>query len=366
MVEQSTEKFTTLKNEYYKEMKIDKSKSTFITFKYMLPFRIPVNQGTFISFDKDDVLITFLHKEAKLSNDLHMDDGKYTVVECTSALNAKQGKKLISKKRKGKMNNQFTEIFDKQLNILNNVINIITLNFHYHNIYKLVIGHILSVPFYTIYNNEGHILNSGIFVLGIPDKIYNDQKSVLSSKQMKILTEGYYSHLNNPVEEVASNMRKSERAFYLCDYNTSIVNSQTSLEIFVSQIVGNYYRLKIQKNEEKIQNILSCGYKNLIDDHLIPLLEKMNVHSSEAIKNAINLYLKEFYNMRNGIVHNGETFKKVDAKNFRFIVSDIINMTVFGISKEPKDDFTEYIKTYFKINENFKIKEVADRYIEIE
>lgn len=354
--------FTTFKNEKYKKLNIEEPNSIFITFKFTLPFRIPVEQDSLISFDKDGVLINFLHKTTKLSDDVHLNEGRYTVVECTSVLKGKKAKKIISNNREGKIKKQFSEIFDEQLEILNNVIKIISLKFHYHNIYKLALGHILSIPLYIIYNTERKIVNSGIFLLEMPNKIYSDQQSTLSNEQMKELTESYYLQLNNPVEEVASNMRKSERSNYLGDYNSSIVNAQTALEVFVTQIVENYYRLKIQKSEEKIKNILACGYSNLIKDHLIPLLEKLDIQSSEGIKNAINLYLEKFYNMRNSIVHRGKEYKREHAENFRLIVTDLINMIVFTISNQSNDNFVGYIKTYFKLNEEFNIDEVANKY----
>lgn len=355
-------KFTTLKNAKYKKLNVEEPNSIFITFKYTLPFRIPVEQDSLISFDKDGVLINFLHKTTKLSDDVHLNEGKYTVVECTSILKGKKGEKITRNNRNAKIKKQLSETFDTQLEILNNVIKIMSLKFHYHNVYKLAMGHILSIPFYVIYNTEGQIFNSGIFLVEMPNKIYNDQRSTLTKKQMKELTENYYLQLNSPVEEIAANMRKSERSNYLGDYNSSIVNAQTALEVFVTQIVENYYRLKIQKSEEKIKNILACGYSNLINDHLIPLLEKMNIHSSEAIKNAINLYLEEFYNMRNRIVHRGKEYKREHAENFRVIVTDLINMIVFEISNQSNDNFVEYIKTYFKLNEAFNIDEVANKY----
>ncbi|WP_428428647.1 hypothetical protein [Mammaliicoccus lentus] len=58
-------------------------------------------------------------------------------------------------------------------------------------------------------------------------------------------------------------MRKGERAIYKADYNLAIIQIQTALEVFITRFLKGYYKL-----DEKLRNILECGYANLIKDYL--------------------------------------------------------------------------------------------------
>lgn len=55
----------------------------------------------------------------------------------------------------------------------------------------------------------------------------------------------------------------------------------------------------------------------------------MNLNDSYVIKNCIDKYKKDYYPMRNKIVHEGLSYEREDAFKFQEIVSDIIKLITF-------------------------------------
>ena len=73
---------------------------------------------------------------------------------------------------------------------------------------------------------------------------------------------------NHPSNTYVIAMRKGERAIYKADYNLAIIQIQTALEVFITRFLEGYYKLDEKLSDEKLRNILECGYANLIKDYL--------------------------------------------------------------------------------------------------
>ncbi|WP_259569072.1 hypothetical protein [Clostridium botulinum] len=356
--------FITLKNEIYKEINELNGNSKLISFRYLLPYRVPVKNGERIIFKVNthkSVLITFTHKELDVSKEILMNEKNYTFVECTSIITKKNYKKM-KESREGRKKEAFSKLFDEQIKVLNNFINIIIMKHQYHNIFVLTLRSILTIPTYIIYENNGNVIQSSIFLINPLSKVENDQKSTLSYSELKNVILNYNLYLSHPSERYALIMRKGERAFFLSEYNDSIVYIQTSFEIFISDFVKKYYEINKLLDSEKIKDILDCGYKNIINDHLLKIIEKLNLEYKEEIINCFSKYKDDYYPMRNKIVHEGKSYKERDAEEFKEIVSNAVRLITYGMHKATNDSFVSYFTTYNILSEELDIESIKDKY----
>ena len=157
---------------------------------------------------------------------------------------------------------------------------------------------------------------------------------------------------NHPSNTYVIAMRKGERAIYKADYNLAIIQIQTALEVFITRFLEGYYKL-----DEKLRNILECGYANLIKDHL-----KKIIDNSYVIKNCIDKYKKDYYPMRNKIVHEGLSYEREDAFKFQEIVSDIIKLITFTMKNVEASDFSKEFNTYNIINRKVNVNSIKEKY----
>lgn len=264
--------FKMLKSEIYKNNVFkDKGKGKLITFKYLLPFRIPIKEIENIDFiNEENTFMKFIHSEHNILENDNIKRERQSYIEITSVISHIKFKKVKfeSTSRESKKNKIITEIFNKQLHTLNNFIKIISVKYQYHNIFQLSLGDILSIPYYVIYSIKGEIQDMSLFLIDMPDKIENDQYSELRQTELLNIKKNYQMLSNHPSNTYVIAMRKGERAIYKADYNLAIIQIQTALEVFITRFLEGYYKLDEKLSDEKLRNILECGYANLIKDHL--------------------------------------------------------------------------------------------------
>ena len=123
-----------------------------------------------------------------------------------------------------------------------------------------------------------------------------------------------------------------------------------------------YYKLDTKLDDEKIQNNISCGYKNVVNQHFIKIIQTLNLRYSEEITNCVILYLKVYYDVRNDIVHSGATYKKRDALEFQEIVRDIIVLVTHGMKYIKNSSFSNEFNSYNFINKAIDIIAIKDKY----
>ncbi|HBC9226997.1 hypothetical protein K4R53_10160 [Staphylococcus epidermidis] len=157
-------------------------------------------------------------------------------------------------------------------------------------------------------------------------------------------------------------MRKGERSFYKSDYNLAIVQIQTALEVFITNFLEKYYKLDKNLSDEELKKKLGCGYANVVNDHLLKTIDNLNLDNSNEIKNCVKKYMKNYYGMRNKIVHTGATYKKEDAIEFKEIVADIIRLITFSMKNKSDSDFSKEFNIYNIINKKIDINEIKDKY----
>ncbi|HHM3155007.1 MULTISPECIES: HEPN domain-containing protein [Staphylococcus] len=360
------EEFNMLKKEkYVNECFKRKGNSKLITFKYLLPFKIPINEFENIDFiNEENTFIIFNHLEDNVLENDNIKRDRKTYVEITSIIKHNQFKKLKSNStsRESKKSNSLTEIFNKQFNCLNNLIKIISVKYQYHNIYQLSLGDILSIPYYVIYTTDGNIKEMSIFMIDLPGKIEEDQYSSIKKSDLLNIKKNYNVFNNHPSNIYVLAMRKGERSFYKSDYNLAIVQIQTALEVFITNFLERYYKLDENLSDEEIKKKLGCGYANVVNDHLLKTIDNLNLDNFNEIKNCVKKYMKDYYDMRNKIVHTGATYKKEDAIEFKEIVADIIRLITFGMKNKSYSDFSKEFNIYNIINKKIDINEIKNKY----
>ncbi|MGK0542976.1 hypothetical protein ACP140_07610 [Staphylococcus haemolyticus] len=72
--------------------------------------------------------------------------------------------------------------------------------------------------------------------------------------------------------------------------------------------------------------------------------------------------MKDYYDMRNKIVHTGATYKKEDAIEFKEIVADIIRLITFSMKNTSDSDFSKEFNMYNIINKKIDINEIKNKY----
>lgn len=359
---------STLKNCLYTELATAKCSQYFITFKYLLPFKIPVRNNEKFIFEitkRKKYLFYFSQSEFNIPNVYMENKTIYTYVEATMLVSTKNFKKLKanSNNRNSRIAQLLTKIFDEQLEILNDFLKLIILKYQYHNIYTVTLGHILNIPISVLYNKSGQIFNGQLFLIRQTNKIENDQKETLKSEELQILTSNFHQLINHPSKIYTLWMRRGERAFFNSDYNESIINTQTAIEVFVKDFVEKF-KVQIEHlDEKKVNNIIEGGYKNLLYDHLAKIIaNKLILKNHIEIFRCIDRYYNVYYPMRNDIVHRGKEYKKNDAKAFQDIISDLIRMITYNMHKLSGNVFIEEFKKYNIINEEIKIDSIIQKY----
>lgn len=360
------EEFKMLKNKIYNDKVFREIKnSKLITFKYLLPFRIPINEIENINFiNENNTFITLNHRKHNVMEKDNIKRNRQSYIELTSIIKHKKFKKikLNSSSRESKQSEVLTDIFNQQRACLNNLIKIISIKYQYHNVYELSLGDILSIPYYVIYTKNGEIINMSLFKINISGKIEEDQYSNLTKKELLNIKKNYNILVNHPSNTYVMPMRKGERAIYNSNYNVAIVQIQTALEVFISRFVERYYKLDTKLDDKKIQGNISCGYRNVVNQHFIKIIQTLNLRYSEEIKNCVALYLKDYYDIRNEIVHAGATFKKHDALEFQEIVRDMIVLVTHGMKYVKSSSFSNEFNIYNFINKTIDIIAIKDKY----
>lgn len=367
--------FNTIKKEGFKlyDPTFDPSKKLrLVTFRYLLPFRIPFVNGntTIIDIEKNKVLFQFLHST---ENDPIQDRVfvynplRRTIIEATVYLNRDDFKRLNKEIKNGYQNtSEISSHFDLQLKVLNTLIESIMLKFNFYNLYPLNKGELASVPFYKIYsfyNDTYSIINKGVFFIEYFKELEINENITFENGKFFHLNKYYEAYKKFPNKQSVLLLRNAQRKFDLCDYNSTIINAQTSIETLVKFIVKNYYILDESINEQKANNKVE-KFKNSIREHLIPkVVYGLNLSYKQEIKNCLDKYYDKYYNFRNDIVHNGYNASGKEANEFLTITLDIQVLLNYGLNHtDTSPNFINFYKQHYLSSSNIPISDVANKY----
>jgi|SRR5699024_7427315 len=349
-------KLYTLEEQKWRTLLKENELNYFITFRYMLPFRLPVEEKQVVKLK--NMLFIPHHKEYEhyaLKDGIGALPLKRTLIEGTVRVNRQQKRNIERQQKKTHGGTrEVSLVFNEQLEILNNFIDLIIIREQFLNIYRVYSSQLLGSTIYKLYEYKGEHLETtvayGMVNLHTYDKIAYDAYRDLNNDQFNVITDYFDEHLTNPYKDIALISRTGERFFYLHDYNSAIIYYNTVFEVIIISFVKNYYTLLGLKSPEKIKNIIeNCGLKNIIKDHFNKRLDDLKLTDAELIKKMIDSYLKSGYVYRNDIVHSGASYGKKEAEETMLKIKDLVFMLTHNIYEAESNLFTEeYIK--FNIN----------------
>lgn len=341
----------------------------FITFRYMLPFRIPVPNGSI--FHINDFMFICIQKTYPfygLKDGFGVPEIKNTVIEVTNVLKIRKYKKNKNKVKKYEVKEkELTKIFDNQLEILNDFLENIIIYAQYHSLHKVDKSSLLGQPVFKQYIWDGDNLridDTNIFIIKLFDKIVGDTLTDLKRKEIDDVMNNFYSIKNHPLKQATLFFRKGERFFFNYDFNSSIVNNQTGFEVFIFLFVKKYYEITKIKNETQIINVLESGFKNIFKDHFLKTLYNISSDLNEEIEEISKYYLEECYNLRNEIVHAGKVYSEKEAQQFKDCVNDFIYIVNQKLKKEKNNQFSKWFSSVSINKEKRDIYEILEYYKE--
>lgn len=359
----------TIDKKHYEILKTEfPYRNNYITFRYMIPFRLPF-YGAF-HIELDGVVFTFLHRQYQHygKNDFKFDSEliKHTVVEATFSLTDTKSLNIYEemRKRPNASDSVTSELFDKQFNILNDYCEILLVMYSLYNIEHLNFNDIVGVPSYTLYkiNDENFELKLiGEFKIK-NQKTFNEiENKKLTYTEVDTSINNYHTFKENPYYMFAVYGRKGEKAWLEEDFNQSIIFFQTSMEILVQQFIVDCYTKMNWKPINTIKNLqLKKEFTKHVEHHFIKLFERLKLPNRKLLKKLVMDYKNSCFQYRNDIVHEGIHYGRYESRKTKVLVSDITNLLLYDINQAPENDFIIYYKRMF--NDTPDIKGISSRY----
>lgn len=361
----------TIKQQKIKQVssKLVEEKSAFLTFRFMIPYRIPINNGSSFLFDDSSFFIC-LHREFPHYGSKELYESmkvNMSIIEITIKLDGNV-KIDVFNNRIGK--NQLDDILNNSFNSLlfklNKVITALLIKHGYLNMYKLIPKDIIGVPIYSIYivkNGKYQEITNGIFLL---DRYWDMQlfnQSNISKGDYTSLVYNYEEIFNSPIKQTTLYYRNSKRFYQLGDYDTAIVNCNTSYETYVRFFVIEYYRQTQEKSNEKIKKIKECNFKSLVEDHfLVIITDKLKLKNSDIINLLVDKYKIEAYPLRNQIIHEGLEMDMEEASNVISLFEDILRIITRDIKYMDYNSFAEYYNYFYILKSDINVTSIKNKY----
>lgn len=102
-----------------------------------------------------------------------------------------------------------------------------------------------------------------------------------------------------PVKPVVGLLHRAYRERYAGAYDQAVISLGTATEVMVEIAVGEALRVA-GTSEERVDGVLQAGFKNLLRDHLAPMLQRLACDAS-----VIDRWLADCYTLRNLVAHEG-------------------------------------------------------------
>lgn len=369
-------RFNTIEKEAFKHYDPtfnSNEKLKLITFRYLLPFRIPFTNGntTVIVTEGKKVLFQFLQTSEKDPTDKRVfiyKPLKRTIIEATVFLNRNDFKRLNNEfNYDSKNTEEISNHFDFQLKVLNDLIESVSIKFHYYNLYSLNKGELASAPLYKIYSfydDTYSKVNKGVLFLDYFKGLEVNENGTLDNNAFIHINQYYEDYKKFPNKHSVLLLRDAQRNFDLCDYNSAIVNSQTALETLIKFVIKKYYIEDENKNEQEANDKIKT-FKNSIYHHLFPkVIDGLNLPNGQALKNCLTNYYDNYYDFRNKIVHNGYNATEKESKEFLSIIFDIYTLMSYGLNKTTvSSNFVNYYKSHYFSSSDAPINEIVNKYL---
>lgn len=344
--------FYTIETESYKQLMKEEGGNYFITFRYMLPFRLPTEDETTIVLDK--CLFLASQKEYEyyaLKDGFGKLPSLHTIIEGTIRLKRQQYRNILrDSDRNMRKQKSLSDAFDEQLAILNTFMEIINMKYQYLSVHNIHMGEVIGPSLFKVYKTDRDSLleksSNGLFLIREPSKLEAERYDTLSLGEIEFIKDNFSEFEKHPTRNIALIARKGEKAFDLHDYNNAIVHYNTVFEVVILTFIRDYNIMLNIKTEDETNKLLEAGLKNLVRKHFYDALNALRLIDADIIKVITEKYMESSYLIRNKIVHDGASYGEIEAGKTVEIIKDLTYMINDNMNKASSNPFVDMYTRY--------------------
>lgn len=359
MKEESKKELQTIKDELFNQLIESEDGNYFITFRYMLPFRIPFEDETQIVLGK--FMFLFLQKEYEyhaLSDGFGDLPHFHTILEVTIKLKRENYTAIEHDlKRRLQVSKSINDSFDEQLEEVNKLLNIINVKYQFLTVQSVHRGELIGTTSYKLYKFRESLIEDkdtdGLIVYKKSNQIEDEKYKNIEDEDIQFITDCFSELGTNPYLNITLIARKGEKAYELYDFNNAIVHYNTVFEVVIIRFITEGNLMLKMKNEEETENLLKAGFQNLARKHFSDVLDELQLSDAKIIKKIIDKYMDTVYKYRNSIVHKAASYSEKEAFEALKLVRDLTYMINDNMCKAESNPFVDY---YTKYNQNSSTK----------
>lgn len=334
---------------FHSLMKEDEMKASFMTYKFLLPFRLPLIDSSSVGI-KDEYLFYFINNEydQPASEELAAYYPlKLTLVEATVRISEKQYKNYPrGEKKRTKKDKFISEKFKDLLEIFNKMIvglSLVSKNNSIHTITNSDLIGELVMNIYKFRNKKPEELERNIISVPFRKRKQEESEQIISQDQYISAVKTLIESENNSYYSIYEKIRESDRLYYNEKYSESIVSRNTVFEMFTTNIILRYEELVKNADETRLNNLSNkTPFANLIKNNLQKIIKvELNLENGEMIMEMIKLFMDTCSQYRHSIVHRGARFDVPEAFETLKLLDDIVLIVISEINKAESNPFVK-------------------------
>lgn len=369
-INESAEFYSFIRGIFKDLMNENEKSGYFITYRFLLPFRLPVTNLSTIAY-KQDYIFYFINREyehpaaEELAAHYPM---RLTFVEATVRLKRKEFKQYPSGEKKRTKKDRFiSEKYQDLKDILNKMIIGLSIVSKNNNIYPVstndLIGE-LAMAIYRYSNNKPLEIERHIVRTPFRSDKEEQDKQILSEVDYNEAVKKVVEEDKGNYIKIYAKLRESERLFFSEQHNDCIVSRNTAFEMFTTNIVLRYEKLIKKAGEKRLFNLSNkTPFANIIDPHLKNIIEhELKLEEATLIYALIEKFTKTCSQYRHSIVHRGEEFTIIESSESMELLDEIILLIVDNVSKIKDNAFAEEFKINHVVTKPHVLREILEKY----
>lgn len=168
------------------------------------------------------------------------------------------------------------------------------------------------------------------------------EQSNLTSKEINELIKFVNESNKSPFIDSVLYVRQSKNLLESGSYAMSVIHIQTALELFMYTLYRLILKNREKIPEDKIENKLQAGYKNILNVHLKKYFEEVeytfNFDYNSDQSNLLNGYKRDVYLLRNKVVHEGYACSEEEANRAFNLCEEILKNILSAIHSTTLKD----------------------------
>lgn len=366
--------FSTFKKGIFHELMDEEEKSAyFITYRFLLPFRLPVTNGSTVSFEKDYVFY-FMNREYEhpAANELAAHyPMRLTFIEATKRIRKKDYSQYpVGEKKRPKKDKYISEKYKEVIDIFNRIVIGISVVSKNNNIYAVSVSDFigeLSMIIYKFSNTKPVELERNIINAPFRKKNEEDDKRTISYEQYNTAIKNLVDRDEGNYYSIYEKIRESERLFFSEKFDDCIVTRNTVFEMFTTNIVVQYEKTVKGANETRLDNLSTkTPFANIIKKNLKTIIsEELSLKNADLINAMMIEFLNTCAQYRHSIIHRGESFTSVEASESMSLLDDIILLVIDNIHRIEGNEFADEFTYHHKITRPHIVQETITKHLKL-